>query len=98
MARSFFAGMCHARPAAMNGSAKNVGNPERWVSVIAGSAIAAYGLSRRTLPGVILAALGGALVWRGGTGHCLVYESLGLSTASQSEPGQAAPAVTDDRV
>ncbi len=51
-------------------SEKNVNDPERWVSVVAGSALAAYGLKARSAGGAILALLGGALVWRGATGHC----------------------------
>jgi len=61
---------------------KNVNEPERWVSVVAGSALAAYGLKLRSIPGLVLSALGGALVWRGATGHCIVYESLGVTTAN----------------
>ena len=64
----------------------NVATPERWLSVVAGSALAAYGLKRRSVGGFVLAGLGGALLWRGATGHCIVYESLGLSTAP--EPGE----------
>ncbi|HMC23238.1 MAG TPA: SRPBCC family protein [Thermoanaerobaculia bacterium] len=59
----------------------NVSNPERWFSVVAGTALAAYGLTRRSVPGVLLAGVGGALAWRGATGHCLIYRSLGISTA-----------------
>ncbi|HEY3056166.1 MAG TPA: SRPBCC family protein [Thermoanaerobaculia bacterium] len=59
----------------------NVADGERWLSVIAGSALAAYGLKRRSIPGLVLAGLGGALVWRGATGHSLLYEALGVSTA-----------------
>jgi len=66
----------------------NVGNPERWLSVIAGSALAAYGLKRRSIPGLVLSAIGGALVWRGATGHCHVYEMLGLSTSSEGQGEQ----------
>ena len=62
---------------------QNVSDPERWVSVIAGSALAAYGLKMRSVPGLVLAGVGGALVWRGATGHCIVYESMGLSTAEE---------------
>ena len=69
-------------------SAINVGNPERWLSVIAGSALAAYGLKRRSIPGLVLSAVGGALVWRGATGHCPVYEILGLSTAADEQGDQ----------
>jgi len=59
----------------------NVGNPERWVSVVAGSALAAYGLTRRSIPGLFVAALGGAIAWRGATGRCPLYQTLGISTA-----------------
>ena len=63
----------------------NVSNPERWFSVVAGTALAAYGLTRRSVPGVLLAGVGGALAWRGATGHCLIYRSLGISTALDAD-------------
>lgn len=66
----------------------NVAQPERWLSVIAGSALAAYGLKRRSLSGLALAAAGGALVFRGATGHCHVYGALGLSTAGEHQGQQ----------
>lgn len=61
----------------------NVGESERWLSVIAGSAVAAYGLKRRSIPGMVLAAVGGALVWRGASGRCPVYGVAGISTADE---------------
>ena len=67
----------------LNTTSKNIAEPERWISVIAGGALAAYGLRMRSLPGIVVAALGGALVHRGATGHCLVYESLGVTTAEE---------------
>lgn len=63
---------------------RNVSEPERWLSVILGSAVAAYGLKLRSIPGLVLGAVGGALVWRGATGSCPVYSSLGVSTAEPS--------------
>lgn len=69
-------------------TAINVGNPERWLSVIAGSALAAYGLKRRSIPGLVLSAIGGVLVWRGATGHCPLYETLGVSTAAAEQGDQ----------
>ena len=36
-----------------------------WISVIAGTTLAAYGLTRRSLPGLAIASLGGALVYTG---------------------------------
>ncbi|HEV3410366.1 MAG TPA: SRPBCC family protein [Chthoniobacterales bacterium] len=58
----------------------NVSQPERIGSIAAGAALAAYGLSRRSLGGVLLAALGGLLVRRGITGHCEMYENLGINS------------------
>jgi uncharacterized membrane protein len=59
----------------------NVGERERWLSLIGGGILGAYGLSRGNLAGFGLAALGGALVYRGLTGHCPAYAALGADTA-----------------
>ena len=67
---------------------KNLNDPERWISVIVGSALAAYGLKRRSIGGAILAAGGGALVWRGATGHCHAYHLLGMSTLKEEDDGR----------
>ncbi len=64
---------------------KNVNDPERWVSVVFGSALAAYGLKMRSIGGLILGAVGGALVWRGATGRCPVYGSLGISSLNEND-------------
>jgi uncharacterized membrane protein len=66
----------------------NVAQPERWLSVIAGTALAAYGLKRRSLSGIALAAAGGALIFRGATGHCHVYGALGFSSAGEHQGRQ----------
>ncbi|HEV3446959.1 MAG TPA: SRPBCC family protein [Gemmataceae bacterium] len=58
----------------------NVSEIERLASVIAGSALGLYGLTRRSLGGAVVAAVGGCLVYRGLTGHCPVYEALGIDT------------------
>ena len=59
----------------------NVGQTERWASTIGGGALALYGLTRGTIGGVGLALLGGALLYRGTTGHCNVYDAMGYNTA-----------------
>src|SRR5690349_23851450 len=59
---------------------ENINLTERWISIVGGSALAAYGLARRSKSGLLLAGLGGALVWRGATGHCPVYSALGVSS------------------
>lgn len=66
----------------------NVSNPERWLSIVARAAIAVYGVTRRSVSGVILAGIGGGLVWRGATGHCVVYDALGLSSAPEESQGR----------
>ncbi len=58
----------------------NVPQPERIGSLAAGVGLAAYGLSRRSLGGVLLALLGGALIKRGATGHCEMYAALGVNS------------------
>ena len=58
----------------------NISTNERVASVIGGSALIAYGLKRRTWDGWAMAALGGGLLYRGATGHCDVYQALGVHT------------------
>ena len=67
----------------------NVGDAERWACALGGGALAAYGLTRGTLGGLFLAALGGGLLYRGLSGHCPVYGSLGLNTACAPHGSQA---------
>ena len=80
--------MEHAR---ITHAEKNVNDPERWISVIAGSAIAVYGLKMRSIPGLVLSAVGGALAWRGATGHCPVYEAFGISSAEDDGRNVSVP-------
>ena len=63
------------------GSDVNVNQTERWISGLAGGALAIYGLTRRTWGGAVLALVGGTLIHRGSTGHCYMYDALGVSTA-----------------
>ena len=64
----------------------NVGDRERLFSVIGGSALGLLGLSRFSLGGLALAAVGGALVSRGVTGHCSAYKAMNISTAPPRGP------------
>jgi uncharacterized membrane protein len=76
-----------AEPFAQSQPPVNVGNVERWLSIIGGGVLALYGL-RRSLGNLALIAGGGALIYRGLTGHCAVYEALQLSTTSADKgPG-----------
>jgi len=63
----------------------NVGHAERELSMIGGSILAVCGLLRGSLSGLALAAVGGALIYRGHTGHCQLYAALGQNTAEQDD-------------
>lgn len=57
----------------------NVGTGERLASTIAGGALLLWGIGRRSIPGAVMAVLGGGLLYRGMTGHCTMYEALGIT-------------------
>lgn len=67
----------------------NVGPVERVMSAVAGALLAKHGLKQRSLAGLFAAAAGGALAYRGASGHCHVYEALGVNTAQDraNQPG-----------
>ena len=60
----------------------NVGEMERWLSLIGGSALVLYSL-RRSLGGLFMTLVGGALTYRGLTGHCHLYQAMGVSSAEE---------------
>lgn len=60
---------------------RNVGEKERRLSMGTGACLALLGLSRRSGPGLIAALAGASLVYRGWSGHCWLYEQLGLNSA-----------------
>jgi uncharacterized membrane protein len=63
------------------GATPNVGQVERWASAVGGGALALYGVTRGSLGGIALALVGAALVQRGVSGHCNLYEAMNFSTA-----------------
>lgn len=60
---------------------RNITDGERWGSMAAGMAMALYGVSRRSAPGLVVAGLGALLLRRGVSGHCDIYAMLGRNTA-----------------
>lgn len=75
----------------------NVGTAERWGSIGAGAALAVAGLKRRSLGGALLALGGAALVGRGATGHCAVYDAIGVDTSDAAgHPVRSPGAVVDE--
>jgi hypothetical protein len=78
----------------------NVGQTERWASVLGGAALAALALrgGRRSKGIAGLAALAGLpLILRGATGHCALYQKLGIDRTAGSTTGQGT-ALAADRV
>ena len=78
----------------------NVGQTERWASVLGGAALAALALrgGRRSKGVAGLAALAGLpLILRGATGHCPVYQKMGIDRTEGSTTGQGT-ALASDRV
>jgi len=64
----------------------NVAQAERIASAAGGAILAAIGLSRRSIPGLLIAGVGGSLIYRGVTGHCHAYAALGIDTARNDNP------------
>ncbi|HXY35787.1 MAG TPA: DUF2892 domain-containing protein [Planctomycetaceae bacterium] len=59
----------------------NVGQMERLASVIAGGTILMSMGGLRSLRAAAATAIGAGLIWRGLTGHCGLYQRLGIDTA-----------------
>lgn len=74
----------------MSSEQVNVSEVERIVSLAAGGSLVALGLlgrgRRLGAPSAVAAlAAGAALVYRGASGHCPIFEMLGVSTAGSGE-------------
>jgi uncharacterized membrane protein len=65
----------------------NVGEGERYGSILGGAALAVAGLSRRGWGGLAMGLVGGMLIQRGVSGHCNMYERFGISGAKSDRPG-----------
>jgi uncharacterized membrane protein len=79
--------VARARPADRPG---NVGELERWLSLLGGGLLA-LAVLRRSLGTVVLLGGVGALLYRGLTGQCGLYQAMGVSTARTTR-GRQAPA------
>jgi len=62
-------------------TARNVGDRERWLSLLGGGLLALYTLRRSMGTGVLLG-VAGALMYRGLKGQCMLYDAMGISTAT----------------
>jgi uncharacterized membrane protein len=70
---------------------------ERWLSMVAGGVLTAYGLRQRKTPGGAAALAGAALLYRGATGYCDIYKVLGVDRAGGEVTGVFADRDSDTR-
>jgi uncharacterized membrane protein len=63
----------------------NVAEWERWASAVGGFALVAHALRRPSAGNTLLAAGGALLIERALTGHCAVYENLGITSQRVAE-------------
>ena len=68
-------------------TSQNVNNLERVASTVAGGALVAYGYKMGGVGGTVLSLLGGGMLFRGTTGHCHMYDALGINTAADVPEG-----------
>ncbi len=64
-----------------NGSKVNVGKAERIACAVGGGALISYAITNRSKTGIALGLVGAGLLFRGATGQCEAYRSLGINTA-----------------
>lgn len=68
----------------------NVGETERAASALIGGILAVGGLRRvGSLSGLLMLAAGGGLLYRGMTGHCMLYDQLGMNTREERSMRQS---------
>lgn len=78
---------------------RNVGQGERVVSMLGGSVLTLYGLTRGSLKGLLMAAAGGGLLYRGASGHCPSYQAMGVDRTAEEPSNEIriSEAVTVER-
>lgn len=65
----------------------SLGSAERLLSTALGGTLAVLGLSRRSVAGSVVAALGGYLFYRGTTGHCPISDALVMPRGDRATAG-----------
>ena len=70
----------------------NIDDGERWASLIGGSLLLVFGLSRGGRRGGLAALSGGALIYRAARGHSRLYTALRLEDGPMTHVARAIPA------
>jgi uncharacterized membrane protein len=74
----------------------NVGQAERWASGVVGGALALRALGGFSPVRLLQLAAGVGLLYRGVTGHCPVYEQLGVDTAHRGRSDATPDRLVDE--
>ena len=69
----------------------NVGSDERWTTFGSGLLMVFLALWRKSLSSLLLLPAGLYLLYRSVSGHCYVYDYLGISTLRPAEPDEEVP-------
>jgi uncharacterized membrane protein len=77
----------HDVPRSPHSVDRNVGRNERELSLAAGGALVALGILGPRQARALSFLIGVGLVYRGITGHCHLYDALGINTARGDAPG-----------
>jgi uncharacterized membrane protein len=77
---------------------RNISELERWLSAGAGVGLVVCGLARRTSLSLVGVATGASLLYRAYTGHCYLYQALGVNTFEGQQGATAVPAQQGARV
>lgn len=75
----------HSQQKSCSVPCKNVGRSERIASLVGGVALVLAGRRQGSWSGLLLAATGAGLLYRGATGKCYAYKTLGISTNHSKE-------------
>src|SRR4051794_4041946 len=60
--------------------AVNVGDMERMITGVVGGLLL-LGALKKNVPGLLVAGIGGAMLYRAVTGYCPAYQAMGIDTA-----------------
>ncbi|ALA59224.1 SRPBCC family protein [Nitrospira moscoviensis] len=71
---------------ASSASRQNIGDTQRIVSALLGGGLLAGGLPRRSWAGAGLSLIGAALLHRGISGYCAIFDAMGLDTGGDGRP------------
>ncbi|MBD2757726.1 SRPBCC family protein [Spirosoma validum] len=86
-------GMGQIEPDVSGSSRINVDDTERIWSAAGGALLATYGLRRGSFSGLLLATLGGFMVYRGASGYCPMNQALGRNTAEPNAEDKAVDSI-----